>query len=188
MVGYQVLGADVQGATMLSETMAQYSALMVMEKEYGREKMRRFLRYELDRYLSGRGGELIEEMPLELVEDQPYIHYSKGSLALYALRDHSARRGSTTRCGGTSRPYASRSRRTRSSRELLAIRRRGHTARETAAAGRSLRLDHAVRQPGRAAVSRARPDGRYEVTVTATVRKLRSDGKGVETRCPSTTG
>ena len=32
---HQVIGADVQGATMLSETLAQYSALMVMEKEYG---------------------------------------------------------------------------------------------------------------------------------------------------------
>ena len=85
--GYQVLGADVQGANMLSETMAQYSALMVMQQEYGADKMRRFLRYELDRYLSGRGGELVEEVPLELVEDQGYIHYSKGSLALYALQD-----------------------------------------------------------------------------------------------------
>jgi hypothetical protein len=30
--------------------------------------MRRFLKYELDAYLSGRGGELIEELPLKLVE------------------------------------------------------------------------------------------------------------------------
>jgi ABC-2 type transport system permease protein len=89
--GYQVLGADVQGATMLSETMAQYSALMVMEKEYGPGTMRRFLRYELDRYLSGRGGELLEELPLALVEDQPYVHYSKGGLALTRSRTRSAR-------------------------------------------------------------------------------------------------
>jgi aminopeptidase N len=72
----------------MSETMAQYSALMVMEKEYGREKMRRFLKYELDAYLRGRGGELLEELPLVLVENQPYIHYRKGSLVMYALRDH----------------------------------------------------------------------------------------------------
>ena len=26
-------------------------------------------------------------MPLLLVENQPYIHYNKGSMALYALRD-----------------------------------------------------------------------------------------------------
>jgi aminopeptidase N len=85
---HQVIGANVQGATLLSETMSQYSALMVMEKEYGREKMQRFLKYELDRYLAGRGGELVEEMPLYLVENQPYIHYRKGSLIMYALRDY----------------------------------------------------------------------------------------------------
>ena len=33
--GYQVLGADVQGSSMLSETMAQYASLMVMRREYG---------------------------------------------------------------------------------------------------------------------------------------------------------
>ena len=85
--GHQVIGANVQGASMLMESLSQYSALMVMEKEYGREKMRRFLRYELDRYLSGRGGEAIEEQPLARVEGQQYIHYNKGSLVFYRLRD-----------------------------------------------------------------------------------------------------
>jgi ABC-2 type transport system permease protein len=85
---HQVIGANVQGATVLSETMAQYSALMVMEEEYGPHMMRRFLKYELDSYLRGRGGERIGELPLALVENQPYIHYNKGSLAMYALRDH----------------------------------------------------------------------------------------------------
>jgi ABC-2 type transport system permease protein len=84
---HQVIGADVQGSTMIVESLAQYSALMVMEKRYGREHMRRFLKYELDEYLSDRGGELIEELPLMRVEDQPYIHYRKGSLVFYRLRE-----------------------------------------------------------------------------------------------------
>jgi ABC-2 type transport system permease protein len=84
---HQVIGGNVQGSTMLVETMAQYSALMVMEHEYGRARMQKFLRYELDRYLRDRGGELIAEMPLSLVENQGYIHYRKGSLVMYALRD-----------------------------------------------------------------------------------------------------
>ncbi len=83
-----MIGGPVQGATLLSETFSQYSALMVMEKEYGKEKMRRFLKFELDRYLQDRGGELVEEMPLAQVENQQYIHYRKGSLVLYALRDY----------------------------------------------------------------------------------------------------
>jgi ABC-2 type transport system permease protein len=84
---HQVVGANMQGMTVMVETLAQYSALMVMEEAFGEEKMRRFLKYELDRYLQGRGGELIEELPLKLVENQPYIHYRKGSLAMYALKD-----------------------------------------------------------------------------------------------------
>ncbi len=84
---HQVIGGDVQGSTMLSETLSQYSALMVMEKEYGRDKMQQFLEYELDAYLRGRGSETKREMPLSLVENQQYIHYNKGSLVLYALRE-----------------------------------------------------------------------------------------------------
>ncbi len=85
--GHQVAGAQMQGMTVIVETLAQYSALMVMEEEYGPDKMRRFLRYELDRYLQQRGGEIIEELPLMLAENQQYIHYQKGSLVMYALKD-----------------------------------------------------------------------------------------------------
>ena len=84
---HQVIGANVQGATVLSESLSQYSALMVMEKEYGRGHMRQFLKDELDSYLSGRGGEDVEELPLYRVENQQYIHYRKGSVAFYRLRE-----------------------------------------------------------------------------------------------------
>jgi hypothetical protein len=73
---------------MLSETMAQYSARMVFEKEFGASNMRKFLEYELDSYLVGRSTERRKEQPLELGENQPYIHYRKGSLITYALRDY----------------------------------------------------------------------------------------------------
>jgi len=85
--GHQVSGANVQGQTSLIETLAQYSALMVMEQEYGPHMMRRFLKFELDRYLSGRGGEAMEELPLYRVENQPYVHYRKGSIVMYAIKD-----------------------------------------------------------------------------------------------------
>jgi hypothetical protein len=85
---HQVIGGNVQGATLLSESMSQYSALMVMEKEFGREKIEKFLKYELKSYLGARGFERKKEVPLALVENQQYIHYNKGSLILYALRDY----------------------------------------------------------------------------------------------------
>jgi hypothetical protein len=85
--GQQVVGADVQGAGMLHETLAQYSALMVMEDEFGREQMSRVLEYEHDWYLRGRAGERGVEPPLALAERQEYVYYHKGALAMYALRD-----------------------------------------------------------------------------------------------------
>jgi hypothetical protein len=68
---HQVIGGNVQGSTVMSETLSQYSALMVMEREYGRAKMKDFLRHELDRYLQGRSTERKKELPLVLVENQP---------------------------------------------------------------------------------------------------------------------
>lgn len=85
---HQVIGGEVQGSTLLSETLAQYSALMVMEKEYGKDNIKKFLKHELDRYLRGRSGENKKEQPLARVENQPYIHYEKGSLVMYALKDY----------------------------------------------------------------------------------------------------
>jgi aminopeptidase N len=58
-----------------------------MEKLYGKEQIRKFLKYELDRYLSSRGGEAVEELPLNRVENQQYIHYRKGSLTMYWLKE-----------------------------------------------------------------------------------------------------
>ena len=86
--GHQVAGASVQGAQMLSESLSQYAALMVMEKEYTPYKMKRFLKHELNKYLVGRSGEHKMEQPLMLTEGQQYIHYHKGSLIMYALKDY----------------------------------------------------------------------------------------------------
>jgi hypothetical protein len=85
--GQQVVGADVQGVGLLHESLAQYSALMVLEAEVGRERMRRLLRYELDWYLRGRAQERGAEPPLARAGRQDYVYYHKGALALYALRD-----------------------------------------------------------------------------------------------------
>ena len=89
-MGHQVAGADVQGSAVLTETLSQYSALMVMvmEKEYGEAYMQSLLKSEPDTYLSNRGLEVLEESPLMPVESQDYIHYRKGSLVIYALKDY----------------------------------------------------------------------------------------------------
>ncbi|HRD81486.1 MAG TPA: M1 family aminopeptidase, partial [Saprospiraceae bacterium] len=85
--GHQTCGANMQGSEMLVETFAQWSALMVMEREYGRDQMRKFLAYEMDRYLRGRSTETEKELPLATCEGQGYIHYNKGSVQMYQLKE-----------------------------------------------------------------------------------------------------
>ena len=85
---HQLIGANVQGSNMMSETLAEYSALMVMQKKYGRDNMHRFLRHELDGYLRGRGGEVRHEPPLALVQREPYVWYQKGGQIMYTLADY----------------------------------------------------------------------------------------------------
>lgn len=87
--GNQLLPADVLGARMLTESLAEYTALKVLEKQYGKAGMRRFLKLNLDLYLRGRGKESRQERPLIYAElDQDYINYRKGALAFYALSDY----------------------------------------------------------------------------------------------------
>jgi hypothetical protein len=86
--GHQLIGGQVQGSNMMSEALAEYSALRVMAKKYGQENMRKFLKHELDGYLRGRAGEVRKEPPLALVQRESYVWYQKGAIVLYALSDY----------------------------------------------------------------------------------------------------
>ncbi len=86
---HQLIGAYMQGSTLLSESFSEYSSLMTMKNlNNDPMKMREFLKYNHDRYLRGRSGERLKELPLYKVENQGYIHYGKGSVILYALQDY----------------------------------------------------------------------------------------------------
>lgn len=85
--GHQVVGARMQGAGLVTETLAQYSALMVMKRLHGEGKIRRLLQSQLDRYLSGRRTQVLGEEPLVSVEiSQQHIAYGKGALAMFLLQ------------------------------------------------------------------------------------------------------
>ncbi len=178
---HQVIGADMQGSTVLSESLSQYSALMVMEKKYGREKMRRFLRYELDRYLSDRSGELVEELPLYRVEDQQYVHYRKGSLVFYRLREEMGEEALNRALkryledkGFQQPPYTT-------SAELLDYIRAEAPAEAQAVITDLFQkitfYDNRVVD----ATAKQRADGRWDVTLSLKAAKLYSDGLGKET-------
>ncbi|MCT4663975.1 MAG: M1 family aminopeptidase [Flavobacteriales bacterium] len=85
---HQVIGADVLGATMLSESLSEYVALQVLKHEHGPEKMRTFLKHSMQTYLRGRSRERKREKPLMYNDGQGYIRYQKGSLIFYALSDY----------------------------------------------------------------------------------------------------
>jgi len=83
---HQVVGADVEGSNALSESMAQYGAIMVMEKQYGEAKLRKFLRLEEDRYLTARSNESEKEKPWALCDAmQGYILYQKGGIMMHSF-------------------------------------------------------------------------------------------------------
>jgi ABC-2 type transport system permease protein len=86
--GHQLIGGRVQGSNMMSETLAEYSAYMVMQQKYGKDYMHRVLRHFLDRYLRGRADEVRHERPLALVEREAYVWYDKGGQILYTLADY----------------------------------------------------------------------------------------------------
>lgn len=87
---HQEIPAKVQGGTFLTESFSEYSSLMVMKEDVNDDdlRMKKFLKYDFDRYLNGRSGERVKELPLYKVENQSYIHYGKGAVVLYALQDY----------------------------------------------------------------------------------------------------
>ncbi|RAK58473.1 aminopeptidase [Phenylobacterium hankyongense] len=181
---HQIVGADMQGATSLSETLAQYSALIVMEKTYGPDGIRKFLKRELDSYLRSRGGELVEELPLIRVEDQPYIHYRKGSLVMYLLRDRIGEDKVNAALRRVLAQYAFKGAPYPRSQDLVdALRAEAgpeHQQLITDLFEKITLYDLKTKT----AVVKKRADGRYDVTLTVDAKKVYADGQGKETATP----
>jgi len=177
---HQIMGPNVQGGSLLVETLAQYSALMVMEQEYGADHMRRFLKYELDTYLQSRGSESREELPLYRVENQPYIHYRKGAVIMYALQDYV---GEDTVNAALSRLVAEfqyRSDPYPTTLDFLRILRE-----EAGPEWDSLITDFFERivlfdLEVSSAETRELEDGRWETTIVVAAQKFEADGQGEE--------
>jgi ABC-2 type transport system permease protein len=178
--GHQLVGANSRGASVLSETLSEYTALMVMKQSVGPNKMRRFLRYDLDAYLMGRAHENRKELPLAQNENQDYIHYRKGSLAMYLLQDllgeelvNGVLRRLLAEYGFQSAPYPNVM--------VLVDALRAVTPPDKAYLIEDL-FESIVLYENRAdsALARRRPDGKYEVTLRATAAKVRAGELGDE--------
>ena len=181
---HQLIAANTRGGTVLSETLSEYTALMVMKQTMGAAKMRRFLRYNLDLYLMGRATEPKKELPLAQNENQDYIHYRKGSLAMYLLADligedkiNGALRGMLVQFAGQAPPYPTVT-------PLIAA------LRAVTPPDKAYLIDdlfeaivvYENRAAGASYVKRA--DGKFVVTLTASAGKHRANDQGKEQDVP----
>jgi ABC-2 type transport system permease protein len=181
---HQIVGADQQGSTALSETLAQYSALMVMKHMYGEDQIRKFLKFELDRYLRARGGEVVEELPLYRVENQGYIHYRKGSLVMYRLQREIGEDAVNRALQRILRIHAFNGAPYPTSIDLVsALRAEAPADKQDLITDLFQKITLYDIQTRSVAV-RKRTDGRFDVTLTIMARKLYADGKGKETEAP----
>jgi hypothetical protein len=151
-----------------------------MKQAYGPARMRRFLRYDLDKYLMGRAHESKKELPLAQNENQGYIHYRKGSLAMYLLQDlvgedkvDGVLRGILERYAYHGQPYPNAT--------VLVDGLRAITPPDKAYLVDDL-FESIVLYENRAdsATAHKRADGKYEVELHATAAKVRAGELGDE--------
>jgi hypothetical protein len=182
--GHQLVGGMEKGSNMMSESLAEYSALRVMQKKYGDAHMRLFLKHELDGYLRGRAGEVRHEPPLVLVQNEPYVWYQKGSLCFYALADYigedklnGALKGFLQKYKMNGPPYPDT---------------RGLVDALRAATPPDLQytitdMFETITLYDNKSVSakvQETPDHKYKVTLTVDAKKMRANGDGAETEIP----
>lgn len=78
--------ADGAGYAMLTESLAKYTENVLIEKTFGKMYLRKYLAYDNDLYFLNRNNGQ-EELPLAKTLDQSYVHYQKGGLTMYAIKE-----------------------------------------------------------------------------------------------------
>lgn len=181
----QMMGAEMEGYTFFVETLAQYSAHLVMKKLRGEDQIRRYLQFELDRYLGGRSWAPKEEPPLARVVGQDHISYRKGSVVLYLLTKrigedgvNRALRNMLARYKFKDVPYP------RTLDVIAAFRAEAKTAEDQALITdlfeRVTLYDLKVTQP----TATRRADGKWDVTLPIEAKKFYVTGEAVENETP----
>jgi ABC-2 type transport system permease protein len=176
--------ANVQGAEFITESLAEYSALLVLKHKYGDAKMFRFLQYELNKYLLGRSTENKKEQPLMREDGDAYVHYNKGSLAMYALQDTIGEEAVDQALAAFDRKWAFQGPPYATSRDLLAEFRKVTPPDKQYLITDLFETITLFDNRATAASYHAVSDGKYEVELKVTAKKLRADGLGAETEVP----
>jgi ABC-2 type transport system permease protein len=188
--GHQLIGGSVAGSNMMSESLAEYSALRIAEKKYGDDQMQKFLKHELDGYLRGRAGEAVKEPPIVEVQREAYVWYQKGSLVMYGLADYigedkvnlalhnflMAKRYANAE-DAVSVPYPD-------TRDFVAALRAETPAEYQYYITDAFESIVLYDNKADTATYTKTADGKYQVTLTVNAKKLKSDGSGNETVMP----
>lgn len=170
--GHRVQVANVEGATVIVESLTKYSELLIVERMRGREHVRQLLEIELGQYLSGRAADTYPEVPLYKADEQAYLFYNKAAIVLFALRDL---------LGQEAMERALRAMMRESRPTSVDLVRALHAVADDSQ--RAL-VDQWLREIVlydlriESAESRRRADGRYAVTVRVGAGKSRLDGRG----------
>lgn len=178
---HQVISANVEGATSIVETLAQYSALMVMQQRYGPQSMRKFLRLEMENYLRGRAQERNEEEPLARADvNQGYIHYGKGAVVMYALQDYIGEANVNKALAEFTKAYAFKGPPYPTSLDLIRYLKK-YTPPDYMYLYEDM-WDNITLYDNRPVTASyvQQPDGKYRVTMLLEAKKYRADGKGQE--------
>jgi ABC-2 type transport system permease protein len=182
--GHQVVGGYEKGANIMAESLAEYSALRVMQHKYGDDQMRRFLKHELDGYLRGRTSEARHEPPLVLVQSEGYVAYQKGSMVFYALSDaigedklNAALKEFLDKWKFAGPPYPD-------TRDLVASLRK-QTPPELQYMITDM-FENITLYDNKAVTANVQPtaDNKFKVTLVVDARKMRANGDGAETQIP----
>ncbi|MFN3388368.1 MAG: ABC transporter permease/M1 family aminopeptidase [Allosphingosinicella sp.] len=182
---HQLTPANVEGGGLLTETLAQYSAIMVMRNVLGEDQARRRLRTQLSGYLSGRAWEQLEEVPLIRVGHQKYLMYNKGALAMYLLQERLGEAAVNRALRRLLEKYRFKCAPYPRSLDLVAALRAEAKRPEDQALITDLFERIALYDLKAAAPqARRRADGKWEVTVPVEARKFYADAQGAETEAP----
>ncbi|HKN67035.1 MAG TPA: M1 family aminopeptidase, partial [Gemmatimonadaceae bacterium] len=183
--GHQLIGADMEGSMLLSETLANYSALIMLRRLRGENEVHRALRYMRDRYLASRSAGSVGEPPLVRVEYESWIGYQKGALAMYLVKErigedavNRALKKLLQHDGFKGAPYP------RSIDLVDALRAEASTPEDrnliTDLFERVVFYDLKVGSP----TAVRRPDGKWDVAVPVEAKKHDVDERGAETEQP----
>ncbi len=182
--GHQVTEANVKGSALLSESMSQYTAMMVMKHALPPEMIEHYLKYELDSYLTGRAAERKKEQPLQFVQGQGYIYYNKASLIFFALQDYIGEDSVNAAFRRYNRAWAFKDAPYPTASDLLKEIRKvtpdslGYLIRdmfETITLFENKAVEAVYQEKG---------IGRFELTLTVSSEKIKTDSTGLETSVP----